>query len=842
MRANLLRVAVIFALAAQSTALMGCSARHSNDPKSPAGGQQKTSNLNYQSEQHWIVDSVGRDIAEMLVFARYGDDSTVKLTPDSLDFKTTTVDAALSKYKFEMRLPRTNDSLTYDFTLDQYAWSPATYQPFAQKLIGALQLKPVATSPTPADFFKQLSDADMRGLHTESERISAALSKAPLDASLHEQSALVQATFNMLELAGNYSDTRAPLNRICAHLAIAQCLTPGGELDLTGKIADIALESMSCRDGISVTKNDLLAKSQTNPVINSFLRGLKIRSTGDYRIFDEKNQTPLEASQFGMRFVGALSSDKMMKYVEQHKCTPPLRWMRIIMNGGSSVEVGHQVDAQILPVELKSFAEDFETFNNDTINSKKQSIDELNKTSTRCLQLVKGAPRLVPLSWGDVAAYHARHIVWSVDREYNFNDHVYGVAADADGTLKRGESILDGMNFLPLIYMDAKVDEKHDAINQRFFSGVEKLVAEHPEIVPPYAWIYAGDGGDGVKPSHTVQPAPESWYTPPMPAGTAFYFGHRIHLKNLKPDLAELTRLRALCPMYEDLCLQWAKKKYGESPTGDQYREAFGALADFNLRVMQQIATGDYNDPQKYESQMEKIAALSPDDYIPLADYCVRHNELEKAARFYQLAVDKAEDSVYASNNSTWLVMYYFDHNQKQKALDIAKGAAEVYSEGGLHCLARLYERMGDATKAEKVYLDSKERYSKDDALTGFYLRNKDKDKKYAEKAEPVLKEAFPNGMQKVNLKQLSAPPAVGLRIKDIGPMNFYLGLKNGDIVVALNDFKVANSNQYQVIRQLAPDSRMKLTFWDGQKYNERFYQTVKYNRIGFNFDEYPKK
>ncbi len=797
----------------------------------------------FENEQQWIVDSIGRDIAEMLIFAKYHDDSLVTLTPDLLNFKTITVDAKLNKYKFEMTLPKTREWFSYEFTLDQYAWSPATYQPYAQKLIAALHLKPDAKTPAPADFLKLLSDADMPELYKESERISASLSKTPLDASLHEQAALIQATFDMLEMAGSYSDTRAPLNRICAHLAIAQSLTPNGELDLTGKIADIALESMSCRDGIAVTKNDLLAKSQTNPIVKSWLRGLKIRSTGDYRIFDEKNQTPLEASQFGMRFSGALSSDKMMKYVEQHKCVPLLRWMRIVMNGGSSVEVGHQVDAQIFPAELKSFAEDFKTFNNDTIKSNKQSVRELNKTSTRCLQLTnREEPRLVPLSWGDVVASHARHIVWAVDREYNFNDHVFGVAADGEVTLKRGETILEGMNFLPLIYMHAKVDEKHDAINQRFYSGIEKLVAEHPEIVPPYAWIHAGDSDEEGKPPHTVQPPPEPWYTPPLPTVTAFYYGYRVGLKNLRPDLDELTRLRALCPMYEDLCLQWAKKKYGESPTGDQYREAFGALADFNLHVMQQIASGDYNNPEKYESQMEKIAALSPDDYIPLADYCVRHDQLEKAARFYQLAVDKAEDSVYASNNSTWLVMYYFDHNEKDKALKIAKDAAEVYSEGGLHCLGRLYERMGDAAKAEKVYLDSKERYSKDDSLNAFYLRNKDKDKRYAEKAEPQLKEAFPNGMQKVDFNQLKAPPAVGLKIKDVNPMNLYLGLKNGYVVVALNDFNVENTKQYQIIRVLAPDSRMKLTFWDGSKYNERFYQTVKYNRIGFSFDEFSKK
>src|SRR6185437_15039962 len=107
-----------------------------------------------------------------------------------------------------------------------------------------------------------------------------------------------------------------------------------------------------CRDGVAATKNDLLAKSQTDPIIKSWLRALKIRSTGDYRLFADKNQTPIEASQFGLRFTYALSSDKMFDYVKKHNCHPQLRWMRIIMAGGSSVEGGHLIDAQIFPVEL----------------------------------------------------------------------------------------------------------------------------------------------------------------------------------------------------------------------------------------------------------------------------------------------------------------------------------------------------------------------------------------------------------------------------------------------------------------------------------------------------------
>lgn len=821
--------------------LVGCSvqAEDASSPLPPPEQKRLKQSWQHANEQEWIVDCIGRDVAEMLVYAKFRNDASTKLTPDSVAFKTTTVDAKANKYRFDVRLPNSSTPLVYDLTLTGYAWDPLAYRPFAQKLLETLQLKADAPSAVPVAFLRTLADANRETLYAENKRIATEFTKAPLDASLHQQAALLQATLDMLELAGNFSDTRAPLNRICAHLAIAQSLSEKPDLNLVGKIADVALESMSCRDGIAVVKNDALAKGQTDPTVKSWLRALKIRSTSDYRLFDEKNQTPIEASQFGMRFATSSTSEKAFAYVKKHNCTPELRWMRIVMAGGSSVETGHQIDAQIFPMEQEDFSADYKAFNNDTIKSQTQAIDELNKPSTRCLQVVNGESRLMPLSWGDLAEYHARHIAWAADREYRFNLRSYGVEEDAVATLAKVEKALKGARVLPLVYMDVPVDQKQQINDQRFFFGMDNLLAEHPETITSYEWLQTRDRAQSGKPPYEVRFAPESWFSPPMPLGTAFYFGHRTGLKTFKPDLAELTQLRVLCPLYPPICAAWAKKKFGEHPTGDQLRVAYGSLAEFNLDVMKEVAEGDYAFPDKYVSEMEKLASLSPDYYIPLADYCVRHNQLEKAAHFYQVGIDTADDSVYASNNSTWLALYYFDHNEKQKALDVAKAAAEVYSQGGLHCLAQLYERMGELQKAEQIYRDSKERYPRDEAFTGFYLRNKDKSKDYAAKAEPFIKQAFPAGIQTVHVADLKAPPTVGLQITSANPLQSYLGLNKGNIVVALNDCKIDNKEQYGVIRQMAVNPQMKCMVWDGNKYKEVLAQTVRNGMIGFTFEDY---
>ncbi len=194
MNAKLLVWSVVVLLI-QVAILSGCSAQIANEATPPTAPVKTV--WKYASEQEWIVDSIGRDIAEMLVFAKYRGDSAVKQTPESLNFKTATVDQQLNKYKFEVTLPNTKEPLIYEFVLAGYVWSPANYRPFAQTLLEKLKVKSEPASATPNNFLKTLSDADRHALYKKNERVSKALSEAPLDASLHQQAALLQATFEL---------------------------------------------------------------------------------------------------------------------------------------------------------------------------------------------------------------------------------------------------------------------------------------------------------------------------------------------------------------------------------------------------------------------------------------------------------------------------------------------------------------------------------------------------------------------------------------------------------------------------------------------------------------------
>ncbi len=835
---TLISIAMISAVLISIITSNSCPAQIPHQDKPSLTAEGKPTFWRWRDEQEWIVDTVGKDIAEMLVYAKYHNDPTVKLSASSLKFQTTTVDTKTNKYKFQLVLPGQTEPISHEFTLNGYIWSPATYQPFVKQLMEALKLKADQTSVTPENYLKILSDADMAELFAENDRISKALSETPLDPCLHEQAALLQATFDMLELAGNYSDTRAPLNRISAHLAIAEAINGSNNLTLSGKIADIALESMSCRDGVAVSKNDDLAKLQTDEIAKSWLRALNIRSSGDYRIFDEKKQTQLEASQFGMRYANLLTADKTLDYVSAHKCTPPIRWMRIAMCGQGSVASGHAVNSQIIPAELAAFADDYKLYNKQAINPQ-SIVSELNKTSTRCLINDNGTYKLVALSWGDVAAYHARHVVNAVAQAYKFYEYSYGAKEMADETLKKSTELLGNVTLFPMALIDVKKDHQHKEINDKFYEGMEKLFVEHPELLQSYSWVYAKYLGKNSVPPVVLQTPPELWFSPYCPFGTAYYFAHRLALDNCKPDLAELTRLRTLCPLEEGICWQWIEKKYGKNPTSAQLREGYGKLVDYDLSAMRYCSYGDYDDPAKYEETMNKISVIDSNNHFDLAYYFAQHNMPEKAAKYYQEGIDKAQDGVGVANKSAWLVNYLYDKGEKDKALSIAKSAAEVYSMGGLCCLADLYDRMGELTKAEQLYIDANERYDNDAPLVGFYFRHADKNKKYADEFARLLKKDFPAGLQHLDLAKLSSPPKLGVKILGGEKNTDSLGLLKTYVVVGLNEYKTDTYKQYTIVRKLTLNPSIKATFWDGKTYKQVVVKTVLGNQLGLTMEDY---
>ena len=90
----------------------------------------------------------------------------------------------------------------------------------------------------------------------------------------------------------------------------------------------------------------------------------------------------------------------------------------------------------------------------------------------------------------------------------------------------------------------------------------------------------------------------------------------------------------------------------------------------------------------------------------------------------YERAVEHARDRVAVSNSTRWLVQHYFEEGRADRALEVARMGAAVYSASGLDILGQLTERMGRYDEAEGAYVAMAGRYpSEAFRLPAFYVR-----------------------------------------------------------------------------------------------------------------------
>src|SRR2546430_1995992 len=192
------------------------------------------------------------------------------------------------------------------------------------------------------------------------------------------------------------------------------------------------------------------------------------------------------------------------------------------------------------------------------------------------------------------------------------------------------------------------------------------------------------------------------------------------------------------------------------------------------------------------------------------------------AAVAYQNAFERAEDRVYMANSSRLIVDYFFENGRVDDALKIVTDAADVYSHTGLCTMGHLMERMKRYPEAERYYKKVHERYDDPAVLNAFYLRNRDAAVEYAQRSDQLKASAFPRGIEKAHLQDFANPPRDGVSIASNNTLVHGAHLKEGDVIVAINDVRVHSEKQYIFVRDMDQDPNMTLVVWNGAQYSER--------------------
>ena len=794
------------------------------------------------SEQCWIVTAIVKDLTNLATFAaapeRWRD----------LPAEAVTVAAGAGaetgkEYAVSVKLPGVAETVTADLRITGSVWSPELYVPLLQAECAHLSLTlppagAAAGGRQDAEWLKALSNPLTSEIEARNQRLSGWLQGHPLDAQAHEQAALLLGTLALRENSGRLWNPRGLCNRAAAHLAFARTLRP--EASECGQVAGLLIGLLidtkaDCQTRIAA----LRAQAATHPELGPWITAAAMRNTRDYRLLTNPPQaTLLERIEQFRALSEAISSEEAIKRTGNLQPAGLPDWARIVLQGGYGVDSGHRFALPSTGQEFLDAVQVFPEFQKAATAAEFAAV--LNVPPGDAVQ--PGEDRrghLQVIDRGAWAQYFQRHLLQAAEETEDFLQNKWGVPDEAAKFRGRFGPLFKSLTLYPLCF-----DFLGHGDGEALFARTAELLDQHPEWVGDGAWSdvvktvparYAKNG--------SWQAVCGAWFSPRLPTGTVYGFDLRTDPAALllpPPTLVELQRWHDIAPVKYDVCRLYLNTLApNHHPTVDQYKQVMGALPAYYLRAMWGEAWLVQADPAAYGALMNQAAALDPSYYFALGKYYLEHRMEPEAAQAYQAAIDHDADAVSVSNHCYWLVDYYYDHGQREKAMAVAQQVAEVYSFKGLETMAHLLERMGRVREAESYYEKINERYNNVQPLHAFYAREATAFPEYAEKMKAGEREIFPQGIETVALAELSGKPAQGVLVRDENDLSRQCGLKAGAIVVGLDGKRVLNMNQYSYVRGLTASPELDLLVYQDDRYQE-IHAHVPGRRFNLQFTSWP--
>ena len=757
---------------------------------------------NEPSEEKWMATLIGQQIAETVVFAQG------KGLPQTAGLTFSATRPTLSeRYVFVAQLPG-GPEIRSDFELSEYFWSPANFIPWTQQLLAAWTAPASSFAPNDLEIFERLATPRPDMLVREDKRISAALSKTPLDPQLHEEAALLVGSFILREAAADFCDTRRELCSISAHLALARAIRP--QSSSAGELAEAILCILSGRETAASQILDrlrLTAEAPGGMTMEHALtweRALRMRNTGDYRLLDkQQSYSLLERLEYFRALRGSVSTGAAESYLEKSSPERLAEWPIVIMAGGITVADGNRWAAPALRANLEEAASEYQSYFGKPA-SEEELGNALNAEPVHFLLDQEEHPSCQVLGWGSWAGYRQRQLCSLLDTTWSWLDGRLGLPEQAKDFQQKLASQFSSLTLYPLVKFFDPV--KAGKARDRYRNNVRELLHQHPDRV---SFRLAGEAG----------PAARHWFWPTLPFGTTYDLGYRNSWAPFRGLAApEFDRLKASAPHNYIVLNEHALATHPPAPTSAQLLDEFAPIM-YHTAALWRIANASKDEPAVYQSVFGKLCELDADYYTNLGIYLVAHDLPEAAVTAYQSAVDRAPDRVRVANSCRWLADYYYDHGRRDEALAIAEMAADVFSSSGLQTAAHIMERDQRLDQAEELLKKQAERYRESSALAAFYARHRQANPRYAEEYEKHLPKIFPEGMPALDPATLKDAPPHGVVLRTLGPKAAKLGLQIGDVIVAINGTRISNMDQYFFVIDSAADSHISFTAWNGHGY-----------------------
>jgi hypothetical protein len=754
---------------------------------------------NVATEQEWIVRNVTTAVRQMVAYAtrsKVGDGAAVvKTTPRS--------DGSIA---FNVQ-PLAGTPLI--ISISDHIWAPGAYVPLASSL--AKSAIETCTANATAPVVAALLDPRVSTIVHESARISERLKTNMRCADAHNEAALLLGAFALREGAGAFSDTRGVLSRMSAHLALADTVERGVERTVVRQLADAVLLTLIGRQRSAMAALDRIEAGRPVAEVRVWLRALRVRNTSDWRIIPEKDTATLfEQLALARAYKTSLGSSPTLDFFDTiQNPAEVVDWARILLQNNPNVEAGNRFTAHWIAAELTEALEVRSALRPGTKIADRHAM-------TRELNVEPSASAIAPdgtiavIDWGMWAGATQRHLLAAVTARNRHLANSLGLPAAARAFRKDVLPVISGLQLYPLAAV-ALASSRDEA--ERAFASIGTLVHTRPELVTNGVWRILQSSA-----KWAVVPMPDArqWFTPVLPAGTVFDVDNRSQRDGKQPRFTsqQIAELRQQAPFSRRLA-QEAVHSHGEKPPYDVVRNEYAVLAPYDFEITTALARSAWDRPEVYISHMEAACRMSADAYWDLAPYLADHGRIPEARRAYETWLTSGRNQVSISNSMHWLVRHYFETGEHDRAVGVAERVADVGSYRGLITRANLHDWYDEREEAERVFRQAWQRYDNPNDLLAFYLRHGRK----GPEVDELMRKVFPTGLTRPATLPDMIPPRDGVLIEFPGKLGSELGMREDDVVIAVDGIRVRNLAQYRVAAGASTDETMRLTVWRGGKY-----------------------
>lgn len=688
-------------------------------------------------------------------------------------------------------------------------WNPRMFAAFATASFGSSAAKDAPTAL--ADQYGPLTDLTAAAIVAANDAVSAALRKDLRSARAHESAALVLAAFGLREAAEDLTDVRWTLNRMTAHLAMAEALRAGQSESVDGQLATVAFYGLANRTATALRLLDGIPDRAGDARLAAWKRALRLRLTHDWRIATASVKAfRIEKLEYFRARRKTLRGPRAGQDLSDMAEPAAADFTRIIQTFPYGVEDGNDFVSDALRGELRELAEVYRAMHR----------RELPPTlpaeiiNARPARLMQNQPQVLP--WGAWAEFFQRHIGMYVGQIDDFQRKMLSAPHSADRT----KAVLDaGLRHLTLfpIASARRTRGRGTEADLSYINQAVDLAARAPELVNYDYWSFL-DMGARYEIVRMGMPERLPWFAPPS-AEVPYDAGFRVRELGgalTTPDLEALVTEAS-----SDVSL--ASRALGPRPQNQKLIAHLVAWLKVRSAYDLWAVEAAVNWARTLSEQIEwqrHGCALAIDECLDLADLLARAGDEKGAVTEYERAFrDPALDVVAFAHSAAWLVAYYERADRMPRAYDLAQRAAATGSARGVVTLARLYERRNRVEEAALLFERLSNRYERSsDELAGFLYRQAIIGKKigYLDRWRAVEKRLFPHGLRPLPAA-MTEQPAGGVFVYEDSNTTRRVRLQAGDIIVGVDGWLVENKGQYDAVMAFGdPNAMHKVTAWRG--------------------------